>query len=868
MRKNLFNGIFRVIYSSILSLVTLFTGAQAESIRGQSDYYSATTSENTMVKRSTPVLKIISNNSLDVDEILKIKVKSTVIDGLGGAFRYAVIGGSGSATVATDTGFLTAIHAGTVTLTVTSSGDSEYDSATTCQQITINPAIPGLTILSGSTLAVDETMMATVQTTVSHGRGGAIAFSISTDDGYAKVDSRTGLITGITAGAVTLTATSAGDGDYYPATTSKRIMIKRAVPILRIVSGNVLNVNDSRRVNVTSTATQGLGGVFRYAIIGGSGSATVDTDTGFLTAISTGTVILTATSVGDSDYHLATMSQQITINPATPMLTITSEDTLAVDGTMTATVQTTATDGRGGAITFAITTEDGYAEVDSYTGVITGITVGAVTLTVTSAGDGDYNSATTSQRIMITRTTPILKIVSAHVLSVDDILRVNLTSTATQGLGGAFHCAVTNGTGSAVVDPSRGLLKAISAGTVTLTITSAGDSDYNLGTASQQITILPATPILMITSSTRLAVDGTMTVTVRTTATGGRGGAITFAITTEDGYAEVDSYTGVITGITVGAVTLTVTSAGDGDYNSATTSQRIMITRTTPILKIVSGNVLDVDDSRRVNVISTATQGLGGAFRYAVMGSGSATVDPDTGLLTAIHAGIITLTTTSAGDSDYYSATTSQKLTIRPRTPLLTITSGNTLQVHGTLAVTATTNARADQGGAIMFMVSNGSGYAVLDPDTKLLVGVRPGTVMLMAISKGDTDYNMAVASQLVTINDAMLAKIEPTSPISEPDFVDQRVLVPQALSPNSDDFNDEFIIQNIEKYPDNEVVITDRRGEVVFKAQKYNNNAVVFTGKSSISGAELPEGVYYYNVMLYDRGESNRYVGYFKLRK
>jgi len=379
MRKNLFNGIFRVIYSSILSLVTLFTGAQAESIRGQSDYYSATTSENTMVKRSTPVLKIISNNSLDVDEILKIKVKSTVIDGLGGAFRYAVIGGSGSATVATDTGFLTAIHAGTVTLTVTSSGDSEYDSATTCQQITINPAIPGLTILSGSTLAVDETMMATVQTTVSHGRGGAIAFSISTDDGYAKVDSRTGLITGITAGAVTLTATSAGDGDYYPATTSKRIMIKRAVPILRIVSGNVLNVNDSRRVNVTSTATQGLGGVFRYAIIGGSGSATVDTDTGFLTAISTGTVILTATSVGDSDYHLATMSQQITINPATPMLTITSEDTLAVDGTMTATVQTTATDGRGGAITFAITTEDGYAEVDSYTGVITGITVGVVT---------------------------------------------------------------------------------------------------------------------------------------------------------------------------------------------------------------------------------------------------------------------------------------------------------------------------------------------------------------------------------------------------------------------------------------------------------------------------------------------------------
>ena len=877
MREKLLNGIFRVIFSSILSLATLFTGAQAEpfvvSIIGQSDYYSAMTSEKTMVKRSKPVLKIISNNSLDVDEILKIKLKSTAVNGLVGTFRYVVVGGSGSATVANDTGFLTAIHAGTVTLTVTSLGDNDHDSATTSQQITINPSTPILTITSDGTLAVDGTMMATVQTTASSGRGGAIAFSISTDDGYAKVDSRTGLITGITAGAVTLTATSVGDSDYYPATASQRVMIKRAIPVLRIISGNVLNVDDSRRVNVTSTATQGLGGAFRYAIIGGSGSATIDTDTGFLTAISAGTVILTATSVGDSDYHSATMSQQITINPATPMLTITSNDTLAVDGTMTATVRTTATGGRGGALTFSISTDDGYAKVDSRTGLITGITVGAVTLTVTSAGDGDYNSATASQRIMITRTTPILNIVSGNVLNVDDILRINATSTATQGLGGAFHCAVTNGTGSAVIDPNRGLLKAISAGTVTLTVTSTGDSDYNLGTVSQQITIRPATPMLMITSSNKLAVDGTMTATVRTTATGGRGGALTFAITTEDGYAKVDSRTGLITGITVGAVTLTVTSAGDSNYNSATASQRIMITRTTPTLKIVSGssndNGLVVDDIRRVNVTSTATQGLGGAFRYAVMsGSGSATVDPGTGLLTAIHAGTVTLVVTSTGDSDYYSVTISQKLTIHPRTPMLTITSDNTLQVHGTLAVTATTNARAGQGGAIAFMVSNGSGYAVFDPETKLLVGIRAGTVMLMAVSKGDTDYNMAVASQLVTINGAMLAKIEPKSSISELIPVDQRVVVPQALSLNGDGFNDEFIIQNIENYPENEVLIADRRGEVVFKAQRYNNSTVVFTGKSSISGAALPEGIYYYTVMFYDQGKSNKYVGYFKLRK
>jgi hypothetical protein len=51
---------------------------------------------------------------------------------------------------------------------------------------------------------------------------------------------------------------------------------------------------------------------------------------------------------------VASTSQIITINKVTPTLTITSGN--AVSGTLSATVTTTATGGRGGAITFAIVT--------------------------------------------------------------------------------------------------------------------------------------------------------------------------------------------------------------------------------------------------------------------------------------------------------------------------------------------------------------------------------------------------------------------------------------------------------------------------------------------------------------------------------
>lgn len=143
-------------------------------------------------------------------------------------------------------------------------------------------------------------------------------------------------------------------------------------------------------------------------------------------------------------------------------------------------------------------------------------------------------------------------------------------------------------------------------------------------------------------------------------------------------------------------------------------------------------------------------------------------------------------------------------------------------------------------------------------------------------MSAGNANYYPGTVTQVITISSSMLmAEIPAKTPIengynttNERDgVVDLGVVASKALSPNGDGYNDTFIIQNIEKYPSNEVVIANRSGEAVFKAEGYNNDTILFAGRSR-TGVELPDGMYYYTVIFYNQGKMNKCVGYFKLRR
>ena len=80
-------------------------------------------------------------------------------------------------------------------------------------------------------------------------------------------------------------------------------------------------------------------------------------------------------------------------------------------------------------------------------------------------------------------------------------------------------------------------------------------------------------------------------------------------------------------------------------------------------------------------------------------------------------------------------------------------------------------------------------------------------------------------------------------------------VTVHNAFSPNGDEFNPTFVIDNIDDtlcYPENTLEIYNRWGVLVYETKNYNNNSNNFDGTSkgrvTISQSSgLPTGTYFY---------------------
>lgn len=89
------------------------------------------------------------------------------------------------------------------------------------------------------------------------------------------------------------------------------------------------------------------------------------------------------------------------------------------------------------------------------------------------------------------------------------------------------------------------------------------------------------------------------------------------------------------------------------------------------------------------------------------------------------------------------------------------------------------------------------------------------------------------------------------------------------SISANGDGIHDYSEINNIEKYPDNEVDIVDRWGVLVWRAKRYNNRDIKFIGKSNQGHpSKLSDDIYYYVIRFYDEnGELNIFKGSLQLK-
>ncbi|MBK8343955.1 MAG: gliding motility-associated C-terminal domain-containing protein [Bacteroidetes bacterium] len=84
-------------------------------------------------------------------------------------------------------------------------------------------------------------------------------------------------------------------------------------------------------------------------------------------------------------------------------------------------------------------------------------------------------------------------------------------------------------------------------------------------------------------------------------------------------------------------------------------------------------------------------------------------------------------------------------------------------------------------------------------------------------------------------------------------------IVIPDVITPNGDGINDLLIITCIENYPDNELTVYSRWGEIVYHAIGYSNN---WDGYAEKNKSPLPNGTYVFILKAKMNGEEKQLTG------
>jgi gliding motility-associated-like protein len=126
---------------------------------------------------------------------------------------------------------------------------------------------------------------------------------------------------------------------------------------------------------------------------------------------------------------------------------------------------------------------------------------------------------------------------------------------------------------------------------------------------------------------------------------------------------------------------------------------------------------------------------------------------------------------------------------------------------------------------------------------------------------------NTATDTLIYVICDANCGTVCDTAMVLLYIQVQEDIVISTGLSPNGDGINDTWIITGIENYPENNVVIINRWGDVIYRAAAYNNEWEGQTNEGMVlMGDRVVDGTYFYILRLSPDAEPVQ--GYIELRR
>lgn len=592
----------------------------------------------------------------------------------------------------------------------------------------------------------------------------------------------------ITTGTVTLTITAAGNGTCSDATDAMVLTISTAATAS---AGADQTVCEGSTASLSGTATNQASIAWTTAGDGTFNNVAILNPiyTPGVNDITNGSVTLTMTAVGTGTCTDATDDVVITFTPA-PTANAGADQTICEGSTASLTGVATnqasvawISSGDGAFNNTAITNP-------VYTPGVNDITNGTVTLTMTAVANGTCSDATDNVVVTIT---PAPTANAGADLTVCEGSTASLTGTvtnqasitwSTSGDGTFNNTSIAN----PVYTPGA---NDITNGTVTLTLSAAGNGSCTSATDNTVITITPAATA---NAGTDDAVCEGSTYTLS-------GASITNQAsivwsTSGDGSFNNSStanpiYTPGVNDITAGTVTLTVTAGGNGSCSNATDNMTLTITPA-PIADagsnetVCAGSVLDLSAST-----TAPTASNNGTLTWTTSGDGSFNnINALTPIYTPgaadITAGTVTLTLSAAGTGSCSAVTDNMILTITPAPTSNagadeSICEGSTITLSGASATNQASIAWSTSGDGTFNNVT--AANPVYTPGAN---DIATGTVTLTMTATGNGSCSDATDAMVLTITPAATADAGSDETICEGDDLDLSTSVTTPTASNN----------------------------------------------------------------------------------
>lgn len=697
-----------------------------------------------------------------------------ISQGVQGATQYS----SGNPAVATvdNNGVVTAIAAGAVTITASVPGNDEFLPASESYPLAVSEVeliSQTIRFIAGTsvTTTIGKSVDGTLDTSAAPGTG-EIVFSSSNPTVAAYND---GVIVTNAAGIATITAVKANDDLHEEATATITVTVNGNVPgqdpvpqVIAFEQAGPLQLNIGETLTNQLIISQGVQGATVYSS-GDTAIATVNS-AGLVTAVTSGSVTITASVPGNDDFLEASETYQLTVlddpAPVDQVIRFIPDSIELEAGTTQAVELDTESAPGSGAITFT-SSDPEIAEYDD--GIVFAKAAGTVVIRADKAGDDEFNPASATLDVTVNdqadnRPAPEIRFEKPGDQSVEEGgLFSNPLIVKTGNPEGIEYESSDNSI--ATVNVSGEVIPLLP-GEVFITATVPENTEFLSGSESYRLTVtakpqpqpqslrfVPADNVTITNEGISLFVGEDVLVELDESEAPGTG-EITFTYS-NNGVAVFEN--DIISSIDNGTTTITATKAADANF--LTTQAQITVTVIDDVddqdiaFQRQGDQEVFVDEVFSNPLI--VSRGVSDGIQYSVDNTDLATVN-GIGEVVPNLPGVVNIIASVPGNSEFNPASASYQLTIKARnqTPLLPqeieFIPGNDLQlISGTRANVALDTSKAPGTGEITISYSNNG---VAEFRDGVIIANEIGSTTLTAFKASDNLYEAATATINVTV--------------------------------------------------------------------------------------------------------------------